>query len=89
MSDERFPRQVDAAARALLKARAARAEHWRQAALLGVGGWLLVVPVVAGAYLGRWLDRARTGGQSWTLTLIVLGLALGVFNFWTYYRRRS
>ena len=89
MSADRFAREVDESARRLLKARAGRAEHWRQAALLGVGGWLLVVPVVAGAYLGRWLDRSRDGGQSWTLTLIVLGLAVGAFNFWTYYRRRS
>ena len=49
-----------------------------------------MVPVVGGAYLGRWLDgRGVGGGQSWTLTLILLGLGLGVYNFWSYYRRGS
>jgi ATP synthase protein I len=48
-----------------------------------------VIPVVGGAYLGRHLDRRHAGGQSWTLTLIILGMAVGVYNFWLYYRRRS
>lgn len=88
MSGDRFSREIEASARKLAAARAARSEHWRQAALLGVGGWLLVVPVVVGAYLGRWLDRGREGGRSWTITLIVIGVAVGVVNFWNYYRRR-
>jgi len=34
--------------------------------------------VVGGAYLGRWLDARHVGGgQSWTLTLILLGLGVG------------
>jgi ATP synthase protein I len=57
--------------------------------MLGVGGWLFVIPVVGGAYLGRYLDGRFRDGQSWTITFIVLGLVVGVYNFWFYYRRRS
>ena len=89
MSDDRFSREIDRSARKLEQAR--REPHFfgRSAALLGVGGWLFVVPVVAGAYLGRYLDRRFADGQSWTLTLIILGIGVGAFNFWQYYRRGS
>jgi ATP synthase protein I len=89
VSPDRFSREIDDSARKLLRARADRRVVWRHAALLGVGGWLFVIPVVGGAYLGRYLDRRHAGGQSWTLTLILLGLAVGVYNFWLYYHRRS
>ena len=90
MSPDRFSREIEAAGRKLLAGRRARPTAWRYAALLGAGGWLLVVPVVGGAYLGRWLDgRHDSGGQSWTLTLILVGLGVGVYNFWSYYRRGS
>jgi ATP synthase protein I len=90
MTQDRFSHEIEASGRKLAAARKARTTVWRYAALLGAGGWLLVVPVVGGAYLGRWLDgRGVGGGQSWTLTLILLGLGLGIYNFWSYYRRGS
>ena len=90
MTQDRFSREIEDSERKLAAARKARPAVWRYAALLGAGGWLLVVPVVGGAYLGRWLDgRHIGGGQSWTLTLILLGLGLGIYNFWSYYRRGS
>ncbi|MEJ2515549.1 MAG: AtpZ/AtpI family protein [Gammaproteobacteria bacterium] len=48
---------------------------------LGSIGFLLITPVIAGAYLGRWLD-GRLQGYSihWTLTLIFLGLVVGAVN---------
>lgn len=89
MKRDRFTREVESAARKLDEARRVRSPVWRYAALLGGGGWLLAVPVVAGAYLGRWLDRHGGGERSWTLTLLLLGLALGIYNFWQYCRRGS
>lgn len=83
MSPDRFSRQIEESGRKLLEARRQRPRVWCQAALLGVGGWLVVLPVVAGAYLGLWLDRRHGGhGQSWTLTLILIGLGVGLYNFW-------
>lgn len=88
MTHDRFTREIEDAGRKLAAARKNRRSGWRHAALLGAGGWLLVVPVVGGAYLGRWLDaRHAGGGQSWTLTLILIGLGVGIYNFWVYYRR--
>jgi ATP synthase protein I len=60
----------------------------RQSAYLGVLGLVFVLPVVGGAYLGRWLD-SLAGGYSarWTVSLILLGVAVGAYN--VYYLIRS
>jgi ATP synthase protein I len=32
--------------------------------------------------MGLWLDRRYPGGHSWTLALLVAGLAIGCLNAW-------
>lgn len=60
-----------------------------QAAYLGTLGLLFVLPVIAGAYLGRWLDdRAAGYPVRWTISLIVLGVAVGAVNVGLFIRRR-
>lgn len=47
----------------------------------GTLGLLLVVPIVAGAYLGRWLDSLAAGySVRWTVSLIILGIVVGIYN---------
>lgn len=47
----------------------------------GTLGLLFVVPIVAGAYLGRWLDTLAAGySVRWTVSLIVLGIVVGGYN---------
>jgi ATP synthase protein I len=42
----------------------------------------VVVPTLLGAALGSWLDKHHPGGHSWTLALLVAGLAVGCLNAW-------
>jgi ATP synthase protein I len=55
---------------------------WFGLGMSGLIGWSVAVPTIAGAFLGLWLDRHHPGGHSWTLALLVAGLALGCFNAW-------
>lgn len=56
----------------------------------GTLGLLFVVPIVAGAYLGRWLDTLVAGySVRWTVSLIVLGIGLGAWNAYQFVRERS
>jgi ATP synthase protein I len=55
---------------------------WFGLGMSGLIGWSVAVPTVAGALLGIWLDRHHPGGHSWTLALLVGGLAVGSFNAW-------
>lgn len=60
-----------------------------QTAYIGVLGLLLVLPVVGGAYLGLWLDGHSEGySMRWTLSLLVLGLAVGGLNVYYFIKGR-
>jgi ATP synthase protein I len=53
----------------------------KQTAYLGTLGLLFVVPVIVGAYVGRWLDSLSAGySMRWTLSLIVLGVGVGAVS---------
>ena len=56
----------------------------------GTLGLLLVIPMVAGAYLGSWLDSLNAEfGTRWTVSLIIIGVVAGVWNVVWYIREHS
>ena len=76
-------RQVGAKADRKLKARRNPTPGvWFGLGMMGLIGWSVVVPTLLGAALGLWLDKHYPGGHSWTLALLVAGLAIGCFNAW-------
>ncbi|BAK77280.1 F0F1 ATP synthase subunit, putative ATPase gene1 family [Pseudogulbenkiania sp. NH8B] len=51
----------------------------------GTVGLLFVVPLLLGAYLGRWLDTHLAGySVRWTISLIVLGIVVGAYNVYRF-----
>ncbi len=54
----------------------------RRLAQIGVLGWIVVVPMLLGAFAGRWLDQRFSTGIFWTAPLLLLGLALGCWSAW-------
>jgi ATP synthase protein I len=89
MKKKEFSEDVERSAEQLMKARREKSAFWHYAQMLGVGGWLFAIPVVAGAYLGRYLDGKIGGNISWTLTLIIIGIAVGIYNIWYFLLRKS
>jgi len=65
-----------------LKARRHPQGVWFGLGMMGLIGWSVVVPTLLGAALGLWLDRHHPGGHSWTLALLIAGLAIGCLNAW-------
>ena len=52
---------------------------------MGTIAGLFVLPVVGGAYLGRWLDGLADGySVRWTVSLILLGVIIGGVNVYRY-----
>lgn len=75
--------QVGAKAARKLKARRhAPPGVWFGLGMMGLIGWSVVVPTLLGAALGAWLDRHYGGRHSWTLALLMVGLAIGCLNAW-------
>jgi ATP synthase protein I len=75
--------QVGAQAARKLKARRRGPPGvWFGLGMMGLIGWSVVMPTLLGAALGLWLDQRYPGGRSWTLALLMGGLALGCLNAW-------
>ena len=70
------------AARKLKARRSAGAGVWLGLGMMGLIGWSVTVPTLLGAALGLWLDKNHPGPRSWTLALLVAGLAIGCLNAW-------
>jgi ATP synthase protein I len=54
----------------------------RQLAWIGMLGWLVVAPALAGMFLGRWIDARFASGIFWTASLLFLGICLGSWLAW-------
>lgn len=84
---QRLREGVERQAKRIDKAQRERRSVIAQTVYLGTLGLLLVLPAVGGAYLGHWLDSLAAGYSiRWTVSLIVLGIALGAFNVYFFLR---
>jgi len=77
------------AARKLRARRSQRTGIWFGFGVMGLIGWSVAIPTLLGAGLGLWLDRTYPGGRSWTLALLVAGLAAGCLNAWLWVAREE
>jgi ATP synthase protein I len=78
-----FADQVGAKAARKLKAqRKAVPGVWFGLGMMGLVGWSVTVPTLLGAALGIWLDKHHPDQHSWTLALLMAGLAIGCLNAW-------
>ena len=78
--------------KALRKLRARREADrgpWFWLGMFGLVGWSVAVPTVIGIALGLWLDRTFPGQVSWTLTLLIAGVALGCANAWYWIKQEN
>ncbi len=53
---------------------------WRGLGAMGMVGWSVAAPMLAGALLGQWLDAQGFSERSWTLMLMLAGLVAGCWN---------
>lgn len=47
--------------------------------------WNLVTPIVGGVLLGTYIDKRFEGGNTWTLSLLVLGVLIAFSNLYSLY----
>jgi ATP synthase protein I len=85
---ERLKKQVERQAERMRKAQKEQASLLAQTVFIGTLGLLFVVPMVAGAFLGSWIDQLSDNySADWTLNLIILGTLLGAINVALFIRR--
>ncbi|MFO7973328.1 MAG: AtpZ/AtpI family protein [Candidatus Hydrogenedentota bacterium] len=63
---------------------------WSWLGMMGLVGWSVSIPTLAGLALGVWLDKRLPGETiSWTLTFLIIGVALGCLQAWYWVQRES
>ena len=87
---ERLRKRVELQAQRMKQAEKDRPTLLSETVYIGTLGLLFVLPVVGGAYLGRWLDLMVEGYSiRWTLSMIILGVILGGINVYLFVRERE
>jgi ATP synthase protein I len=91
MNDRRrLSNDVERQVKRMKKAEKERPTLLAQTIFLGTLGLVFVLPVVAGAYLGRWLDTMVEGySMRWTLSLLFLGVIVGGINVYLMMRENT
>ena len=85
---QRLYRQLqEKEARKARRRRRGPANVWFGLGLMGVIGWAVAVPTVVGIALGVFVDSRFPSSISWTLNLLLLGIALGCLNAWYWVSR--
>lgn len=87
---DKLRNEVEQQAKRMKQAEEARFSLLAQSIYLGTLALLFVLPVVAGAYLGNWLDDQESGYSfRWTIGLILLGVAVGILNVYLFVREHG
>ena len=80
-SNEQLRKRVEQQARRMKQAEKDRPTLIAQTVYIGTLGLLFILPVVGGAYLGRWLDGLVEGYSiRWTMSMLFLGIIIGAVN---------
>lgn len=84
-------RIAEAARRAAARDRAGQADKepslGARLGQIGVLGWMMVLPILLGLLLGRWLDRLAGSGVLFSAALLLLGAVIGFWSGWKWIHR--
>ena len=84
-----FQRQIGTKSDRKIKARKEAKNIWFGLGMFGMVGWSVAIPSLLGIGLGVWIDTHIQSKYSWTLMLLVIGVALGCFNAWDWINKES
>jgi ATP synthase protein I len=89
-SREKLEKEVDIQAKRIKKAERDSRTVLAYTTYIGTLGLVFVLPVVGGAYLGNWLDSLNKGySMRWTLSMMFLGIIIGVMNVYFLVRGKN
>ncbi len=78
---QNLKKKIDNQVKRIKKAEHDRPNLLSQTVNLSAMVLVMLVPIIAGAYLGHWLDGMMAGySVRWTLSLLLIGIVIGIFN---------
>lgn len=88
--DQEFAEEVAVKEARKLRARRRRDRGlWYGLGMFGLVGWSVALPTLAGLALGIWIDTRFETAFSWTLMMLVAGIATGCANAWYWVRKEG
>jgi ATP synthase protein I len=85
---EDFTQKVGAKEARKIKGKSQKDEGiWFGLGVFGIVGWSVVIPTLIGTAVGIWIDGAWPSRFSWTLMLMIMGVALGCLNAWYWVKK--
>ncbi len=90
MDDKQLRKSVEKQIKRMKRAQEEHPTLLAQSIFMGTLSLLFILPVIAGVYLGNWLDdQAEEYSVRWTMGLLFLGLLIGVLNVYLYLREHQ
>jgi ATP synthase protein I len=62
---------------------------WFGLGMFGLVGWSVAIPILLGIVLGLRMHARWPGRVSWTLPLLIIGVALGSLNAWYWIQQEN
>ena len=62
---------------------------WFGLGMIGLVGWSVALPTLIGVAIGLWIDSWAQSRYSWTLTFLLIGVAIGCWNAWYWVKRQG
>ncbi len=89
--DGHHGRMAEAARQAANRARQGREDPepsmGQRLGQIGVLGWTVVIPILLGVVVGRWMDRKLETGIFFTAPFLLVGAAIGFWLAWRWMHR--
>ena len=86
---ESFSEEILKIEKRKLKERHNQKNSWFGLGMMGVIGWTIALPTVAGLGAGLWLDNRNPGSMSWTLMGLGAGVMVGCIMAWSWIKREQ
>jgi ATP synthase protein I len=87
---KRLQEKIEQKAKRLETAEEEKSTILSHTVFLGTLALLFIIPVIAGIYLGRWIDEQLAGySYRWSISLLMTGIVLGCINVYFYIRKHE
>lgn len=87
---EKFLRKVSSEEARKIRSRREKPHGiWFGLGMIGTIGWSVAMPTLIGLAIGIWIDTRWPSQVPWTLTLLLVGLGLGLTNAWYWVMREQ
>lgn len=85
---KRLQEKIEQQAKRLEQAEKEKSTLLAHTVFLGTLALLFVIPLIAGIFMGRWIDEQLSGySYRWSVSLLITGLVIGGINVYLYIRR--